>query len=166
MMTNGVFIILFTALVSHAARKQEIQNEKEKSALLGRQLEEKLSYEIMKRNAAENVEVINLTRQVDDMAKQIQRQQDEQRRALEAELTKQGGCGWMIEDFRFMIYSNLKFYVADLEVHIRREKDKNSALFEECERLKKNIERIKENMSEVEVSWGKRNLYFVDIHQR
>ncbi|XP_062705305.1 protein lava lamp [Aedes albopictus] len=108
---------------------KEIQNEKEKSALLGRQLEEKLSYEIMKRNAAENVEVINLTRQVDDMAKQIQRQQDEQRRALEAELTKQ----------------------ADLEVHIRREKDKNSALFEECERLKKNIERIKENMSEVEI---------------
>ncbi|EAT36022.1 AAEL011864-PA [Aedes aegypti] len=108
---------------------REIQNEKEKSALLGRQLEEKLSYEIMKRNAAENMEVINLTRQVDDMAQQIQRQQDEQRRALEAELTKQ----------------------ADLEGHIKREKDRNSELFDECERLKKNIERIKENMSEVEI---------------
>ncbi|XP_021696068.1 cingulin-like protein 1 isoform X2 [Aedes aegypti] len=108
---------------------KEIQNEKEKSALLGRQLEEKLSYEIMKRNAAENMEVINLTRQVDDMAQQIQRQQDEQRRALEAELTKQ----------------------ADLEGHIKREKDRNSELFDECERLKKNIERIKENMSEVEI---------------
>ncbi|XP_062549580.1 X-linked retinitis pigmentosa GTPase regulator-interacting protein 1-like isoform X2 [Armigeres subalbatus] len=108
---------------------KEIQNEKEKSALLGRQLEEKLSYEIMKRNAAENVEMINLTRQVDDMAKEIQRQQDDQRRALEAELTKQ----------------------ADLEGHIKKEKDKNSELFEECERLKKNIERIKENMSEVEI---------------
>ncbi|XP_065086840.1 uncharacterized protein LOC135708667 [Ochlerotatus camptorhynchus] len=108
---------------------KEIQNEKEKNTLLGRQLEEKLSYEIMKRNAVENMEVINLTRQVDDMAKQIQRQQDEQRRILEAELTKQ----------------------AELEGHIRKEKDKNSELFEECERLKKNIEKIKENMSEVEI---------------
>lgn len=74
----------------HAHANQEIQNEKEKNALLGRQVEEKLSYEIMKRNAVENMEVINLTRQVDEMAKQIQRQQDEQRRVLEAELTKQG----------------------------------------------------------------------------
>ncbi|XP_053665892.1 trichohyalin-like [Anopheles marshallii] len=108
---------------------KELQNEKEKSTLLARQLEEKLSYEIMKRNAAENLEILNLNRQVEDLAKELQRQVDEQRRSMEHEMRKQG----------------------DLEAQIRKEKDKNASLFEECERLKKNIERLKENMSEVEI---------------
>uniref|UniRef100_A0A8W7PYN9 RPGRIP1 C-terminal domain-containing protein n=1 Tax=Anopheles coluzzii TaxID=1518534 RepID=A0A8W7PYN9_ANOCL len=107
---------------------KELQNEKEKSTLLARQLEEKLSYEIMKRNAAENLEILNLNRQVEDLAKELQRQVDEQKRSMEHELRKQG----------------------DLEAQIRKEKDKNASLFEECERLKKNIEKLKENMSEVE----------------
>uniref|UniRef100_A0A182UDP6 RPGRIP1 C-terminal domain-containing protein n=1 Tax=Anopheles melas TaxID=34690 RepID=A0A182UDP6_9DIPT len=106
----------------------KLQNEKEKSTLLARQLEEKLSYEIMKRNAAENLEILNLNRQVEDLAKELQRQVDEQKRSMEHELRKQG----------------------DLEAQIRKEKDKNASLFEECERLKKNIEKLKENMSEVE----------------
>ncbi|XP_040156614.1 trichohyalin-like isoform X1 [Anopheles arabiensis] len=108
---------------------KELQNEKEKSTLLARQLEEKLSYEIMKRNAAENLEILNLNRQVEDLAKELQRQVDEQKRSMEHELRKQG----------------------DLEAQIRKEKDKNASLFEECERLKKNIEKLKENMSEVEI---------------
>lgn len=108
---------------------KEIQNEKEKNALLARQLEEKLSYEIMKRNAVDNMEVINLTRQVEDMTKQIQRRQEEEKRAMDAELVKQ----------------------ADLEVQVRKEKDKNVELFEECERLKRSIEKLRENMSEVEI---------------
>uniref|UniRef100_A0A182NM89 RPGRIP1 C-terminal domain-containing protein n=1 Tax=Anopheles dirus TaxID=7168 RepID=A0A182NM89_9DIPT len=108
---------------------KELQNEKEKSALLARQLEEKLSYEIMKRNAAENLEILNLNRQVEDLAKELQRQVDEQKRSMEQEMRKQG----------------------DLEAQIRKEKDKNASLFEECERLKKNIEKLKENMSEVEI---------------
>uniref|UniRef100_A0A182WK88 RPGRIP1 C-terminal domain-containing protein n=1 Tax=Anopheles minimus TaxID=112268 RepID=A0A182WK88_9DIPT len=108
---------------------KELQNEKEKSTLLARQLEEKLSYEIMKRNAAENLEILNLNRQVDDLAKELQRQVDEQKRSMEHEMRKQG----------------------DLEAQIRKEKDKNASLFEECERLKKNIEKLKENMSEVEI---------------
>uniref|UniRef100_A0A182PN89 RPGRIP1 C-terminal domain-containing protein n=1 Tax=Anopheles epiroticus TaxID=199890 RepID=A0A182PN89_9DIPT len=108
---------------------KELQNEKEKSTLLARQLEEKLSYEIMKRNAAENLEILNLNRQVDDLAKELQRQVDEQKRSMEHELRKQG----------------------ELEAQIRKEKDKNASLFEECERLKKNIEKLKENMSEVEI---------------
>ncbi|XP_058123007.1 rootletin-like [Anopheles ziemanni] len=108
---------------------KELQNEKEKSALLARQLEEKLSYEIMKRNAAENLEIVNLNRQVDDLAKELQRQVDEQKRSMEHEIRKQG----------------------DLEAQIRKEKDKNVELFEECERLKKSIEKLKENMSEVEI---------------
>uniref|UniRef100_A0A182J5K5 RPGRIP1 C-terminal domain-containing protein n=1 Tax=Anopheles atroparvus TaxID=41427 RepID=A0A182J5K5_ANOAO len=108
---------------------KELQNEKEKSALLARQLEEKLSYEIMKRNAAENMEIVNLNRQVDDLAKELQRQVDEQKRSMEHEIRKQG----------------------DLEAQIRKEKDKNIELFEECERLKKSIEKLKENMSEVEI---------------
>ncbi|EDS40817.1 conserved hypothetical protein [Culex quinquefasciatus] len=108
---------------------KEIQNEKEKNALLARQLEEKLSYEIMKRNAAENVEVINLTRQVEDMNRQIQRRQEEEKRAMDGELAKQG----------------------ELEGQVRKEKDRNVHLFEECERLKKNIEKLRENMSEVEI---------------
>ncbi|KFB44552.1 AGAP005468-PA-like protein [Anopheles sinensis] len=108
---------------------KELQNEKEKSALLARQLEEKLSYEIMKRNAAENLEIVNLNRQVDDLAKELQRQVDEQKRSMEHEIRKQG----------------------DLETQIRKEKDKNAELFEECERLKKSIEKLKENMSEVEI---------------
>ncbi|XP_050072899.1 probable serine/threonine-protein kinase kinX [Anopheles maculipalpis] len=108
---------------------KELQNEKEKSSLLARQLEEKLSYEIMKRNAAENLEILNLNRQVEDLAKELQRQVDEQKRSMEHEMRKQG----------------------DLEAQIRKEKDKNVSLFEECERLKKNIEKLKENMSEVEI---------------
>ncbi|XP_058066353.1 zinc finger CCCH domain-containing protein 13-like [Anopheles bellator] len=108
---------------------KELQNEKEKSALLARQLEERLSYEIMKRNAAENIEILNLNRQVEDMTRELQRQVDEQRRSMEHEMRKQG----------------------DLEAQIRKEKDKNSELFEECERLKKSIEKLKENMSEVEI---------------
>uniref|UniRef100_A0A8D7ZV92 (northern house mosquito) hypothetical protein n=2 Tax=Culex pipiens TaxID=7175 RepID=A0A8D7ZV92_CULPI len=108
---------------------KEIQNEKEKNALLARQLEEKLSYEIMKRNAAENVEVINLTRLVEDMNRQIQRRQEEEKRAMDGELAKQG----------------------ELEGQVRKEKDRNVHLFEECERLKKNIEKLRENMSEVEI---------------
>lgn len=76
--------------ITPPAFQQEIQNEKEKNALLARQLEEKLSYEIMKRNAAENVEVINLTRQVEDMNRQIQRRQEEEKRAMDGELAKQG----------------------------------------------------------------------------
>uniref|UniRef100_A0A182QUD2 Uncharacterized protein n=1 Tax=Anopheles farauti TaxID=69004 RepID=A0A182QUD2_9DIPT len=108
---------------------KELQNEKEKSSLLARQLEEKLSYEIMKRNAAENLEILNLNRQVEDLAKELQRQVDEQKRSMEQEMRKQG----------------------DLEAQIRKEKDKNVSLFEECERLKKNIEKLKENMSEVEI---------------
>ncbi|XP_052897864.1 kinesin-related protein 4-like [Anopheles moucheti] len=108
---------------------KELQNEKEKSTLLARQLEEKLSYEIMKRNAAENLEILNLNRQVEDLAKEVQRQVDEQKRSMEHEMRKQG----------------------DLEAQIRKEKDKNDSLFEECERLKKNIEKLKENMSEVEI---------------
>ncbi|XP_053674587.1 trichohyalin-like [Anopheles nili] len=108
---------------------KELQNEKEKSALLARQLEEKLSYEIMKRNAAENLEILNLNRQVEDLAKELQRQVDEQKRSVEQEARKQG----------------------NLEAQIRKEKDKNTSLFEECERLKKNIEKLKENLSEVEI---------------
>ncbi|XP_049294899.1 kinesin-related protein 4-like isoform X2 [Anopheles funestus] len=108
---------------------KELQNEKEKSTLLARQLEEKLSYEIMKRNATENLEILNLNRQVEDLAKELQRQVDEQKRSMEHEMRKQG----------------------DLEAQIRKEKDKNASLFEECERLKKNIEKLKENMSEVEI---------------
>uniref|UniRef100_A0A182SFM5 Uncharacterized protein n=1 Tax=Anopheles maculatus TaxID=74869 RepID=A0A182SFM5_9DIPT len=82
----------------------------------------------MKRNAAENLEILNLNRQVEDLAKELQRQVDEQKRSMEHEMRKQG----------------------DLEAQIRKEKDKNVSLFEECERLKKNIEKLKENMSEVE----------------
>ncbi|XP_055631122.1 protein fantom-like [Toxorhynchites rutilus septentrionalis] len=108
---------------------KEIQSEKEKNTFLARQLEEKISYEIMKRNAAENTEVITLTRQVEDMNKQILRQQEEQKVAMDVELNKQ----------------------TDLIAYVRKEKDKNAELFEECERLKKNIEKIKENMSEVEI---------------
>ncbi|XP_050094052.1 uncharacterized protein LOC126576791 [Anopheles aquasalis] len=108
---------------------KELQNEKEKSALLARQLEEKLSYEIMKRNAAENLEILSLNRQVEDMARELQRQADDQRRSVEQEVRKQG----------------------ELEGQIRKEKDTNGALFEECERLKKSIEKLKESMSEVEI---------------
>ncbi|XP_055536213.1 myosin-2 heavy chain-like [Wyeomyia smithii] len=108
---------------------KEIQHEMEKNALLSRQLEEKLSYEIMRRNAAENMEVINLTRQLEDMHQQMQRQQEAEKRAVEAELTKQ----------------------TELEAQVRKEKDKNTELFDECERLKKNIEKLKEHMSEVEI---------------
>ncbi|XP_053686876.1 cilia- and flagella-associated protein 58-like [Sabethes cyaneus] len=108
---------------------KEIQHEKEKNALLSRQLEEKLSYEIMRRNAVENIEVINLTRQLEDMHQQVQRQQETEKRAVEAELAKQ----------------------TELEAQVRKEKDKNAELFDECERLKKNIEKLKEHMSEVEI---------------
>ncbi|XP_035788062.1 trichohyalin-like isoform X2 [Anopheles albimanus] len=108
---------------------KELQNEKEKSALLARQLEEKLSYEVMKRNAAENLEILSLNRQVEEMARELQRQADDQRRSVEQEVRKQG----------------------ELEGQIRKEKDRNGALFEECERLKKSIEKLKESMSEVEI---------------
>ncbi|XP_058829187.1 CAP-Gly domain-containing linker protein 1-like [Topomyia yanbarensis] len=108
---------------------KEIQNEKEKAALIERQLEEKLSYEIMRQNAEENMEMINLTRQLNDMQRKMQNQQEAEKRALDAELAKQ----------------------TELEQKIRSEKDKNTHLFDECERLKKNIEKLREHMSEVEI---------------
>ena len=51
----------------------------------------------------------------------------------------------------YCVISSIPFSAGDLEAQIRKEKDKNASLFEECERLKKNIEKLKENMSEVEV---------------
>ncbi|XP_058456910.1 CAP-Gly domain-containing linker protein 1-like [Malaya genurostris] len=108
---------------------KEMQNEKEKAALLERQLEEKLSYQIMRQNAAENLEIINLSRQLNDIQQKMQNQQEAEKRALEAELAKH----------------------SELEQKIKKEKDKNTNLFDECERLKKSIEKLKEHMSEVEI---------------
>ncbi|XP_055610579.1 restin homolog isoform X1 [Uranotaenia lowii] len=108
--------------------QKEIQNEKEKNSLIAKQMEEKVSFEVMKRNAAENIEIRNLTKTVEDLTKQLQDRQSEDQKATEEDDEKR----------------------AHLEERIRNEKDNNEKLFEEVQRGKRIIDEMKQQMSEIE----------------
>ncbi|XP_055610580.1 coiled-coil domain-containing protein 39-like isoform X2 [Uranotaenia lowii] len=109
--------------------QKEIQNEKEKNSLIAKQMEEKVSFEVMKRNAAENIEIRNLTKTVEDLTKQLQDRQSEDQKATEEDDEKR----------------------AHLEERIRNEKDNNEKLFEEVQRGKRIIDEMKQQMSEIEI---------------
>ena len=109
--------------------QNDVQCEKDKNATLIKQIEEKLKQRIKKKEDESNLEISNLNNSLDNLNIQMKKMAEDQKVSLENELKKQ----------------------EELQDLIKKEKRKNEELFDECENLKKNLETLKENLSEVDI---------------